>query len=84
MYFPFFILRQRSKRSAIRPQTIYSEVPLFLRFQLELFYGVFKWPTDHAAAHEGTEAEPKQQEQPAKEEEKLGVEYEQQNGKQVQ
>ena len=27
MYFPFFILHQRSKRSAIRPQTIYSEVP---------------------------------------------------------
>ena len=31
MYFPFFILYQRSKRSAIRPQTIYSEYPLFIR-----------------------------------------------------
>jgi len=30
MYFPFFILRQRNKRSAIRPQTIYSEVPYML------------------------------------------------------
>ena len=28
MYFPFFILHQRNKRSAIHPQTIYSEVPL--------------------------------------------------------
>ena len=28
MYFPFFILHQRSKISAIRPQTIYSEFPL--------------------------------------------------------
>ena len=27
MYFPFFKLRQRSKRSATHPQTIYSEVP---------------------------------------------------------
>ena len=27
MYFPFFKLRQRSKRSAAHPQTIYSEVP---------------------------------------------------------
>ena len=27
MYFPFFILHQRNKRSAIHPQTIYSEVP---------------------------------------------------------
>ena len=32
MYFPFFILCQRSKRSSIRPQTIYSEVPLFFSF----------------------------------------------------
>ena len=28
MYFPFFILHQRNNRSAIHPQTIYSEVPL--------------------------------------------------------
>ena len=27
MYFPFFKLHQRSKRSALHPQTIYSEVP---------------------------------------------------------
>ena len=27
LYFPFFILRHGDKRPAVRPQTIYSEVP---------------------------------------------------------
>ena len=27
MYFPFFILRHGSKRPAVQPQAIYSEVP---------------------------------------------------------
>ena len=31
MYFPFFILHQRNNRSAIHPQTIYSEVPYIIR-----------------------------------------------------
>ena len=28
VYFPFFILRHGSKRPAVQPQAIYSEVPL--------------------------------------------------------
>ena len=29
MYFPFFVLHDWCKRSAVQPQTIYSEFPLF-------------------------------------------------------